>query len=486
MQKDFSKINEASYLSVDNFQRYRAIMHFFYQQHRQMNDLLYRNDILDHMHTNTFEVAYTEKELEQDLGSLVKWGNIIPRQEMSEPKSIEEYKNKHFRYQISEVSIAIEEMLDKIENRSDGRHGSLDKNTFERFLACLLLLQEDLETSELLNAWDDIRTHFTNIKNNTSDYIGYLHSEKAENLMQTEAFLVFKDQFIFYLRDFIVTMQNTAYGIQDVLRHIPSQRLEEVYQLVLTKEKNIPRAEVLTFNEENFRTEFYGGWKSMQAWFLNEPNKTSEYDSLMRQTNYAISKMTRMIQRFSDRKQQYQSRKRDYMQLANWFYQCEDIEEAHQLSSVMFGAAHTKHYYAEPFETSNKYADIWEVPPTIHTTEPRIQEYRMKTKAQSFQRKSKEKQEVIEQVLAERLALERQITNYIIDQKIDLATCGVVSIEVRKVFLRWISLSYQRENSAITTEFGFQITTIIDKNRRITLESEDGTLQMPHVRFVLI
>lgn len=259
MQRDFVKINEASYLSADNFERYRAIMHFFYQQHRQMNDLLYRNEILNHMYTISFEATYTEKELEQDLGSLVKWGNIIPRQEMSEPKSIEEYKNKRFRCQITEVSIAIEEMLDKIENRSGNRHGSVDKNTFERFLASLLILQKDLETAELLNAWDDIRTHFTNIKNNTSDYIGYLHSEKAESLMQTEAFLVFKDQFIFYLRDFIITMQNTAYRIQDVLKHISSQQLEKVYQLVLVKEKNIPRAEMIAFNEESFRTEFYGG-----------------------------------------------------------------------------------------------------------------------------------------------------------------------------------------------------------------------------------
>ena len=30
---EYSKMNEASYLSADNFQRYRTIMHYFYQQH---------------------------------------------------------------------------------------------------------------------------------------------------------------------------------------------------------------------------------------------------------------------------------------------------------------------------------------------------------------------------------------------------------------------------------------------------------------------
>ena len=66
---------------------------------------------------------YSDKELVEDLNSLVSWGNLEPRQEMSEPKSIEEYKNKHFRYQISEASIAIEEMLEKLGERTGHSRG---------------------------------------------------------------------------------------------------------------------------------------------------------------------------------------------------------------------------------------------------------------------------------------------------------------------------------------------------------------------------
>ena len=111
---EFSKLNEASYFVRDNFQRYRMIMHFFYTQHRRMNDLLYRGDVLEYMKSMDGFEKYSDKELDQDLNSLVVWRNLEPRQEMSEPKSIEEYKNKHFRYQISEASIAIEEMLEKL------------------------------------------------------------------------------------------------------------------------------------------------------------------------------------------------------------------------------------------------------------------------------------------------------------------------------------------------------------------------------------
>ena len=58
---EYSKINEASYLSADNFQRYRTIMHFFYQQHRKMNDLLYRGDVLEYMQSLDGFAGYSEK-----------------------------------------------------------------------------------------------------------------------------------------------------------------------------------------------------------------------------------------------------------------------------------------------------------------------------------------------------------------------------------------------------------------------------------------
>ncbi|MDM5188829.1 DUF2397 family protein [Bacillus sp. DX4.1] len=36
-----------------------------------------------------------------------------------------------------------------------------------------------------------------------SNYIAYLYSENVEEKMMTEAFLIFKDRFTTYLRDFI-------------------------------------------------------------------------------------------------------------------------------------------------------------------------------------------------------------------------------------------------------------------------------------------
>jgi uncharacterized protein (TIGR02677 family) len=430
--------------------------------------------------------GYTDKELEQDLTSLVGWQNLETRQEMSEPKSIAEYKNKHFRYQISETSIAIEEMLEKLSGKIGHSRGALDKNTFERFLAAVKELEQKTDEKDLFNIWQDTVTHFTSIKNNTSDYIGYLNSERTESQMQTEAFLVFKDQFVFYLRDFIVTMQNTSYQIQYALQGISQEKLMLISSSVISHEKEIPRFDDTVLDEAKLTTELLGIWDTMLAWFIDRPGKTSEYSSLMKQTNQAISKITRMIQRFSDRMQQHQSRKKDYIHLAEWFLQCSSVEEAHQLSSQVFGAFHTQHYYVKPSETSNKFADIWDIPATVHETIPRIREYRERTSATAFTRNTQAKKAAVAAHLQQRQQLEKSLQHYIQNGRIDLTEHHYMDAPIRKLLLKWLSLSFQNEEGIIATEFGQVFAIKVDRSVLVTLESEDGFLEMPNVVYTQI
>src|SRR5690625_5651785 len=88
--------------------------------------------------------------------------------------------------------------------------GSLEKKEFERLYQALFEVESILKNSSLPEAadcaqiWNDVFTYFRSITKNTSDYIAHINSEEAEERMQTEAFLVFKDQFTTYLRDFII------------------------------------------------------------------------------------------------------------------------------------------------------------------------------------------------------------------------------------------------------------------------------------------
>ncbi|EAE8346591.1 TIGR02677 family protein [Listeria monocytogenes] len=483
----YSKLNEASYITAENYQRYRLIMKYFYEQHRSMNDLLYRKDILKYIQEEVGYTNYQEKELDQDLNSLISWGNLETRQEISEPKSIEEYKNRHFRYQISETSIAIEEMLENIANLANGARGSLDKYTFERLLTCLRDLQiSELVGQELLNIWEDTISHFDKIRKNTADYIGYLNSEKSELQMQAEAFLVYRDKFVNYLRDFIIAMQDKIYQIQNCFEKMDTNQLEKIFQLVLKKDKEIPRLDNMDLNEKNLKRDFLNKWNNMMNWFIDQPGKQSEYSLLLKQTNHAIDKITHTMQRFGDQMQQYRSRKKDYLYLAKWFSECDTIEKAHKLSAVLFGFEQTRHYYTFPFLSSNKYAEIWEVDPTVHETIFRERNNQRKTKINSFTRNQAEKNIARETYLKENELLEKKIDSYIKNNKIDLSEIDFIEQDIRKLLLKWLSLSLQREDRTVYTEFNLDLQLEIFQDETVILHSGDGKLKMPRVIYSII
>ncbi|MBF2663973.1 TIGR02677 family protein [Listeria seeligeri] len=483
----YSKLNEASYLTAENYQRYRLIMKYFYEQHRSMNDLLYRKDILKYIQEEVGYTNYQEKELDQDLNSLISWGNLETRQEISKPKSIEEYKNRHFRYQISEASVAIEEMLENITNLASGARGSLDKHTFERLLTCLRDLQKrELDGQELLNIWEDILGHFDKIRKNTADYIGYLNSEKSELQMQAEAFLVYRDKFVNYLRDFIIAMQDKIYQIQNCFENMLSEQLEKIFQQVLKKEKEIPRLAEMELDEENLKKDFLNKWNNMTNWFIDRPHKQSEYSLLLKQTNHAIDKITHTMQRFGDQMQQYRSRKKDYLHLAKWFSECDTIEKAHKLSAFLFGFEQTRHYYAFPFSSGNKYAEIWETDPSIHDIQSRDTNNQRKKKNNSFIRNSEEKYIARKTYLKENELLEKKIVSYIKNNKIDLQDIDFIEQDMRRLLLKWLSLSLQREDRTVYTEFNMNLQLEIFQNDTVVLHSEDGKLMMPRVIYSII
>ena len=100
------KILQANYLTVGNVERYRTIMRYFYKRHRQMQGASYRPELIQMMQEN-FSLEYGEIEMDQDLESLVIWGNLQKQQEFFQIRSIEEYRNKNFRYQITEEGVLV-------------------------------------------------------------------------------------------------------------------------------------------------------------------------------------------------------------------------------------------------------------------------------------------------------------------------------------------------------------------------------------------
>src|SRR5690625_4383629 len=247
--QSFNKVTEASYLTAGNAWSYRAILRYFYIQHERMREFLFPEEIYAYLINLPGFKEYTKDELHQDLDQLVRWNNLVARQELGRSRTIEEFKKKRFRYQCTPYTVEFERMLLAMEKGGNAFGGSLEKKEFERLYQALtkiehLLNKEKLpETDECAQIWNDLFTYFRSITQNTSDYIAHINSEEAEEWMQTEAFLAFKDQFTTYLRDFIIGLQQTALQIQQAIQSIDIKMLQPLIdQVIMHEQKEIGRA----------------------------------------------------------------------------------------------------------------------------------------------------------------------------------------------------------------------------------------------------
>src|SRR5690625_7275922 len=110
-----------------------------------MREFLFPEEIYAYLINLPGFKEYTKDELHQDLDQLVKWNNLVARQETGRARTIEEFKKKRFRYQCTPYTVEFERMLQAMEASGESFGGSLEKKEFER------LYQEVFQIESLLN-----------------------------------------------------------------------------------------------------------------------------------------------------------------------------------------------------------------------------------------------------------------------------------------------------------------------------------------------
>ena len=113
---DFAPIMETSYLTAQNVRQYRAIMRLFFREYEKMHFQLYKEDVLELLHRQEGFADYTMAQLMQDLEALAGWKNLIPLQDPRKVYTIADYKNRQYRYTMSESAVEIERLTVRLEN----------------------------------------------------------------------------------------------------------------------------------------------------------------------------------------------------------------------------------------------------------------------------------------------------------------------------------------------------------------------------------
>lgn len=481
------QVMEASYLTAPLAGQYRTILRFFYEQHERMRDYITPEEVLQHLRSIPQFVDYDEDQLHQHLAQLVSWNNLSARQDMTNARTIEEYKKKRFRYQPTPYTIEIERMLIELENRTDDTFkGSLERSQFERLLEALRKLERIPDNpDECMQIWEDILRYFKTIRTSTADYIAYINSEKTDQRMQTEAFLVYKAQFTNYLRDFIVSLQKTSIQIIELLQRYTKQKMKPFFTQLMIKEKSIPRLEEIAVTEEQMLELYKESFRSIKRWFLEIDGQKSELEVLQWQTNEMIRRITRYVQRLGERQHHFKSRRNDYLHLAKWFGDCETIHDAHEISATVFGAMQVKHVQLKTYTTDDLHTDTWDEKPELVSIKPRTNRYREKTKATGITLQTEQKKAQRALYLEERRQQEQAVKIYFKDGVVQLSHLEIVEPFMRKLLLSWMSKARANTKGLVMTEAGM-LLKVKPLKEKIVLRALDGDMHMKDVIFELM
>lgn len=473
-------IGEITYLNVENTDRYRPILRFFYLKYERMKYWLFQEDVYEELKKSPYFSHYTMEQCQQDLTTLTEWGNLTTMQDSKNVKTLEEFKNRKYQYRLSEYTVEIERMVIRLENLFvEG--ASLEPTLLERIKEELSRFSElqNVSDSQVYSWWQDLENDFMRLNQNYQDYMRALNSARAEELMRTKEFLVFKDHLIEYLRTFVKALQLNVMVIENRIKNVTDIQLEEILEKVVEYEINIPRIEV-EVSREVIRERMYGKWTSIVEWFVGTGNREAEAIRVFDATNDIIRKITRYAMRLSEMSNMGANRREEYYKVAEMFIKCQDMNEAHRLAACVFGIGSTLHLKGDmQRETDSMNSGIFDEMPYMVTLKPRVRTYRERAKRSGITDRSEEQERVRREMLEQQEREREMLDSYIKNNRLEFANLPVIEPQIRDIFLQWLSKALEREDETAKTEDGRTFHLEGNREETCVVRCTDGEFTMP-------
>ena len=479
-------LTEAKYLNADNADRYRSIMRIFYENYEKLKYWMYQEEVYAEMTADSYFADYRMEQCQQDLAVLTEWKNLNTIQDTRRVSSIEEFKNKKFRYQMSEYSVEIERLVIRLENLFvEG--ASLEPTLLERIRINIerFSKMEREDPTTVYTWWNDLNNDFIRLNQNYQDYIRDLNSVKAEEMMRTKEFLVFKDRLVEYLRNFIKGLQKNVGVIEETLRLLDAKLLQNVLDKVNDYEMSIPRMDV-EVSREMIEEKTKGRFESIRNWFVPGEGRENEAERLFDATNEIIRRITRYAAQLSEKNALGANRREEYRKAAEIFLRCKNMDEAHKMSAMVFGLERPYHLMAEVERvTDSMNGSVYEEPPAEFILKPRVRTYREKSERTSIRDSAEEKAQARKQAVEQMKRDWKRIRELECGGRIDFARLPVIEPRVREILLKWLSDALEDADYTAKTEDGREfVLDITHADEKCVVRCEDGNFTMPKMSIV--
>lgn len=479
-------LTEAKYLNADNVDRYRSIMRIFYENYEKLKYWMYQEEVYQAMIQDPYFSEYRLEQCQQDLNALTEWKNLVTIQDTRKVSSLEEFKNKKYRYQMSEYSVEIERLVIRLENLFiEG--ASLEPTLLERIRHQVERFSDMVyaDTEAVYVWWNDLNNDFIRLNQNYQDYIRDLNSVKAEEMMRTKEFLLFKDKLVEYLRSFIKGLQRNVGVIEESLRLLDSDVINLILEKVIEYEMSIPRMDV-EVSRELIEEKTKGRYKSIRNWFVAENGQENEAAKLFDATNDIIRRITRYATQLSEKNALGGNRKEEYRKVAEIFLKCRDLDEAGKMSAMVFGIERPYHFKSSHVrETESMNKGVYEEAADEILLKPRVRTYREKVNRSSITDVSKEKEETRKQMARQIQEDRKKIALLEKEGRIDFDLLPVIEPRVREILLKWLSDAMESLDYSARTDDGRQYRLDMkEKDKKCVVHCTDGNFTMPKLSII--
>ncbi len=482
--EELHRISETAYLTADNAERYRAIMRVFYHAYERVEIRLNTDDVMQLLKTE-FPV-YNDLSIDQlklDLNQLSEWKSLDAVQEPRNVYTIAEYRNKQFSYSMSDAAIEVERLTVRLQKLSLNS-ASLTTNYFRRIEESLSRM-DSLVSAPLKDVdawWNDLMINFEAMSHNANDYLHEFYSAKSEKILKSMAFLMHKDRFISYLRDFIMELQSHASAIARLLQNIDESVCHQVLELTVQSELDIPRPmeEMNDHLEHDLHTEIYQKWDSLERWFLRKDGRQPEAMHILDITNDIIQKIIQNAALIVQLQNWGINRRNEYARWIGMFDACDDMLHAHQLSAVLFGAMQVRHFSVDQQRSTDSLSSATqEEDPFVYTLSSHSRTYKPRMERAAYSTSELQKAARRQAYLEELGSRRREVSKYIHQGRLSFAEIhDVISPELRMMLLSWIAQANMTASRVGRTEYGSRYR-LQKEDGQCVLQCRDGNLTMP-------
>lgn len=466
---NLNQINEVKYLVQENTYRYRRIMQFFYNKYEEAEYWLYKEDVYEGV-KETID-NYDMESCERDLEFLLANYSLTRMQDTHNLETIDDFKFKNFRYQLTDKAVIIERMIHDLDEL-EVKVYNLEPRLFDKINQFLKELINNYESKNVSDTWLDLIASFKELNENYQDFLKKFYEPRTEELMQNEVFLEYKTDFINYIKSFIDGYIKSISGIRKSLETLDDKKINSIINTLAFYQEMTPMLNA-DFDVEKYKKLNLAKWTSLKKWFAQ--SETSEGSRLLEATNKIIEKIYKCVNALNELHGNMINRREEYKKVCTLFDKCDNINDANKLFGSLFGIINIKHFSGNTNIKTDALINSYNVEPVVFNIEPINRERKIKNNNSYIVDKSIEKEKILKKIAQLEENRKNKISNLIKKGKIEL----VDQIKLDEIERRYILELIEKYDGSKTKESQFGLFYTIEKGQgKCIIESPDGLFEL--------